>query len=83
MNHNQFKTFWNQLKAPLKAQWEKLTDDDLRHIDGDMAKFQGILDQRYGEQKKDVNTWANRRYAHWSGWYQDYEYEPVSREETT
>jgi hypothetical protein len=29
MNQEQFKAFWTQLKAPLKAKWEKITDADL------------------------------------------------------
>ena len=39
MNQEQFKAFWIQLKAPLKAKWEKITECgssggrwQLRHI---------------------------------------------------
>jgi len=34
MNQEQFGQFWTQLKAPLKAKWEKITDEDLLEIDG-------------------------------------------------
>ncbi|MGA6826087.1 hypothetical protein ACO9S2_00600 [Nitrospira sp. NS4] len=73
MNQEQFGQFWTQLKAPLKAKWEKITDEDLLEIQGDLAKFSGVLQKRYGEvQKEEVNTWANRRYSHWTGNYIGY-----------
>jgi len=34
MNHEQFKAFWTQLRAPLKAKWDKITDADLVEIEG-------------------------------------------------
>ncbi|HSN04171.1 MAG TPA: hypothetical protein VLS44_04265 [Nitrospira sp.] len=73
MNQEQFGQFWMQLKAPLKAKWEKITDEDLLEIQGDLAKFSGVIQKRYGEvQKEEVNTWANRRYSHWTGNYLGY-----------
>ncbi|MBH0200271.1 MAG: CsbD family protein [Nitrospira sp.] len=74
MNQEQFGQFWAQLKAPLKAKWDKITEEDLVEIHGDLAKFGGVLQKRYGEmQKEQVNTWANRRYSHWTGNYIGYQ----------
>lgn len=74
MNQQQFGQFWAQLKAPLKAKWDKITEEDLVEIQGDLAKFSGVLQKRYGEmQKEEVNTWANRRYSHWTGNYIGYQ----------
>lgn len=73
MNQEQFGQFWLQLKAPLRAKWEKITEEDLLEIQGDLAKFGGVLQRRYGElQKEEVSIWANRRYSHWSGNYMGY-----------
>jgi hypothetical protein len=73
MNQEQFGQFWTQLKAPLKAKWEKITEEDLGEIQGDLAKFGMVLQKRYGElQKEEVNIWANRRYSHWTGNYVGY-----------
>jgi uncharacterized protein YjbJ (UPF0337 family) len=70
MNQEQFKAFWIQLKAPLKAKWEKITDADLLEIDGNLGTFTTVLVKRYGATQNDeVNTWVNRRYSHWSGNY--------------
>jgi uncharacterized protein YjbJ (UPF0337 family) len=51
---------WHQFKGELKKQWGKFTDDDLRQIDGDMEKFQGIMQQRYADQKENVKKWAEQ-----------------------
>jgi uncharacterized protein YjbJ (UPF0337 family) len=73
MNQEQFGQFWDQLKTPLKAKWDKITDEDLTEIHGNWAQFGIILQKRYGElQKEEVTTWANRRYSHWTGNYIGY-----------
>ena len=73
MNQEQFGQFWDQLKAPLQAKWDKITDRDLFDIQGDLTKFSAVLQQRYGElHKEEVATWANRRYSHWTGNYAGY-----------
>ncbi|HXV67834.1 MAG TPA: hypothetical protein VD738_02835 [Nitrospira sp.] len=80
MNQEQFGQFWDQLKAPLKAKWEKITEQDLIDIQGDLGRFGIVLQARYGDRDKDeVSTWANRRYSHWSGNYLGYkDAEPAS-----
>lgn len=76
MNKEQFGQFWEQLKAPLKAKWVNITEEDLIEIKGDLHRFEAVLQQRYGElQKAEVALWANRRYAHWSGNYLGYKEE--------
>jgi uncharacterized protein YjbJ (UPF0337 family) len=73
MNQEQFGQFWDQLKTPLKAKWEKISDEDITEIHGNLAQFGITLQQRYGElQKEEVTTWANRRYSHWTGNYIGY-----------
>lgn len=73
MNQEQFGQFWMELKKPLKVKWDKLTDDDLIEIQGDVAKFGTVVQKRYGDtQKAEVTTWANRRYSTWSGNYVGY-----------
>jgi uncharacterized protein YjbJ (UPF0337 family) len=76
MNQEQFGQFWEQLKTPLKAKWEGITDEDLVQIKGSLDTFGTVLQKRYGELRKDqVVTWAQRRYCHWSGNYMGYKEE--------
>jgi uncharacterized protein YjbJ (UPF0337 family) len=80
MNQTQFNAFWGQLKAPLKAKWEKFTDADLLEIEGNLGTFTAVLEKRYGAtQNGEVNTWANRRYSHWSGNYTSAYADPVKK----
>jgi uncharacterized protein YjbJ (UPF0337 family) len=73
MNHEQFGQFWPQLKAPLKAKWDKITTSDLLEINGSLAHFTAVVAMHYGEAQKDeVRTWVDRRYSHWSGNYTGY-----------
>ncbi len=77
MNQEQFGQFWGQLKTPLKDYWSKITSEDLSEIQGDLGRFGAVVQKRYGEShQQDVLTWANRRYAHWSGNYIGYK-DPV------
>lgn len=73
MNQTQFQSFWKQLKAPFKQQWEQITDQDLVDIEGNLSTFNTTVETRYTQRKDEVYRWANRRYAHWSGWYEGYE----------
>jgi uncharacterized protein YjbJ (UPF0337 family) len=73
MNQEQFGQFWGQLRTPLKEKWAKVTTEDLDEIEGDLLKFDSVLQRRYGElHKEEVTTWANRRYSHWTGNYVGY-----------
>ena len=80
MNQEQFGQFWEQLRTPLHAKWEKITMEDLDEIQGDLTRFCCVRQRRYGQLHKEaVATWANRRYSHWTGNYAGYKAaEPVS-----
>jgi uncharacterized protein YjbJ (UPF0337 family) len=58
MNREQFKGMWHEFKGEVKKQWGKLTDDDLKQIEGDFEKFQGVMQKHYGDQKEKV--WTDR-----------------------
>ena len=73
MTQEQFQQFWLQLKAPLKANWDKITESDLGEIQGSLMQCGDMPQKRYGEGPKDeVSLWADRRHAHWSGNYIGY-----------
>ncbi|HKV65510.1 MAG TPA: CsbD family protein [Rhodanobacteraceae bacterium] len=48
MNDDKIKGQWKQLHGKLKAQWGKLTDDDLKVADGNVEYLAGKLQERYG-----------------------------------
>ena len=56
MNWDQIQGNWKQFTGKVKAQWGKLTDDDLTTISGKRDELAGILQERYGYAKEKVET---------------------------
>jgi uncharacterized protein YjbJ (UPF0337 family) len=54
MNWDQIKGDWKQVQGKVKAQWGKLTDDDLQVIDGKRDELAGKLQKHYGTAKEKV-----------------------------
>jgi uncharacterized protein YjbJ (UPF0337 family) len=54
MNNDIIKSNWKQASGSLKSTWGKLTDDDLQEIDGNLEKFQGKMQEKYGMAKDDA-----------------------------
>ena len=48
MNRDRIEGNWKQLSGSLKEKWGKLTDDDLKEVDGKREKLVGKLQERYG-----------------------------------
>jgi uncharacterized protein YjbJ (UPF0337 family) len=64
MNEDKLQGQWKQLAGKVKAQWGKLTDDDLTIADGDSEYLEGKLQERYGiardEAKRQVKEFSSR-----------------------
>lgn len=61
MNTDQVEGKWKQMKGALKAKWGKLTDDDLKIIEGNRDQLVGRIQERYGlardEAQRQVQEW--------------------------
>lgn len=51
MNEDIIKGKWKQLGGKVKAQWGKLTDDDLTVAEGNRDYLAGKVQERYGVAK--------------------------------
>jgi uncharacterized protein YjbJ (UPF0337 family) len=64
MNEDKVKGQWKQVAGKAKAQWGKLTDDDLQIIDGNSEYLEGKIQERYGiardDAKRQVKEFASR-----------------------
>jgi len=58
MNKDQFRGSWRQFKGEVKSRWGQFTENDLLEAEGDYDKFLGIVQKRYGDQKEEVQRWA-------------------------
>lgn len=56
MNWDQIKGKWSVYKGEIKQRWGKLTDDDLKVIEGKRDVLAGKIQERYGIAKEQVET---------------------------
>lgn len=54
MNWDRIEGNWKQFKGKVKEKWGKLTDDDLTVIAGKRDQLAGVLQNRYGIAKDEV-----------------------------
>lgn len=59
MNWDIIQGKWEQLKGSVKKEWGELTDDELTQINGDREKMAGLLQERYGWAKTEVDEKMN------------------------
>jgi uncharacterized protein YjbJ (UPF0337 family) len=55
-----FKGKWKQIRGEAKRQWGKLTDDDLRRVDGRLDRFVGVIQEKYGYSAETAQEEADR-----------------------
>ena len=72
MKGEQFNQSWGQLEGHLKKHWERLTNEDCALINGDLDRFNGVIEQRYGAISRDISQAADRWYAKRAGLYEGY-----------
>jgi uncharacterized protein YjbJ (UPF0337 family) len=64
MNWDQISGQWKQLQGEAKKKWAKLSDDDMREVEGNRDKLAGKIQERYGRSKeeaqREVDEWMER-----------------------
>ncbi|MFC3909308.1 CsbD family protein [Legionella dresdenensis] len=48
MNSDIFEGKWEEVKGKMKQAWGKLTDNDLKTIEGEHQEIYGLLQKHYG-----------------------------------
>jgi uncharacterized protein YjbJ (UPF0337 family) len=62
MNRDIIAGKWQQLMGKVKEQWGKLTDDDLKAVEGKFDKLTGLIREKYGYTKEKAEAEYNRFY---------------------
>jgi uncharacterized protein YjbJ (UPF0337 family) len=64
MNRDTLKGQWKQLRGDIKAQWGKLTDDEVTRVEGDFDQLVGRIQERYGyareQAEQELNDFLSR-----------------------
>ena len=58
MNTQTIKGDWNVLKGKLRQKWAKLTDDDLKYMQGQEEELFGRIQKRTGETREAVERYV-------------------------
>jgi len=66
MNEDIFAGQWKQMRGELKSWWGKLSDDDLDRIGGQKDKLIGLVQERYGYARDQVEQEVERRFKEYS-----------------
>ncbi|MCC5791471.1 MAG: CsbD family protein [Legionellaceae bacterium] len=54
MNRDIFEGRWEEVKGKMKQVWGKLTDDDMREIEGNHQEIFGKLQKHYGMTREEA-----------------------------
>lgn len=54
MNEEILKGKWNEIKGEILTQWGRMTDDELNQSKGNLTSIAGLIQQRYGAKKEEV-----------------------------
>jgi len=54
MNEDRIQGKWKQLSGTLKEKWGKLTEDDLKVVEGNSEYLAGKIQERYGVAKDEA-----------------------------
>jgi uncharacterized protein YjbJ (UPF0337 family) len=54
MNEDVIKGKWKEIKGEIKTLWGKVTDDELDKNTGNLESIAGIIQQRYGNKKEEI-----------------------------
>ncbi len=63
MNNDEFEGQWRQIKSQARHWWSKLTDADLKQVEGKLDNFLDILQAKYGYPRATAEAELNQRMA--------------------
>ncbi|MCM2371657.1 CsbD family protein [Aporhodopirellula aestuarii] len=58
-NREELKGHWNEVKGRLKEHWGQLTDDDLRRAEGNTEQLVGVVQEKTGATRREVENFID------------------------
>ena len=56
INREELKGHWNEVAGRLKEKWRQLTDDDLRRVEGSAERLVGMVQQKTGATRREIES---------------------------
>lgn len=66
LNEETIKGKWKEIKGEILTQWGKMSDDELDKSSGNMVSIAGLIQQRYGAKKEEVQEKLNNIFSKFS-----------------
>lgn len=63
MDAHTVNDLWDQIRAELRQQWPKLTEDELDIVDGSLEKLYGLMQEKCDMQRQDVDHYLGKLYV--------------------
>ena len=54
MNNEMIQGKWKEIKGEIITQWGKMTDDEVEQTTGNLISITGLVQQKYGEKKEEI-----------------------------
>jgi uncharacterized protein YjbJ (UPF0337 family) len=54
---------WKQIKGEIRNRWGNLTDDDFQQVKGDAEKLVGVIQEKTGQSRKEIEAFLDRAAA--------------------
>jgi uncharacterized protein YjbJ (UPF0337 family) len=51
---------WNELAGKIKERWGQVTDSDLNEVDGNFEQLVGLIQQKTGEARAEIESWLDQ-----------------------
>lgn len=67
MNEQMIKGKWNEIKGEIQKTWGNLTNDDLEKTQGNLTAIGGLIQQKYGSKKEEIQTKLDSLISNFSG----------------
>ena len=60
MNQQTLSGQWRQLRGKLQEKWGELTDDELDHVEGNVDQLIGLVQQKTGETREEIESYVDQ-----------------------
>ena len=54
---------WKQISGQIRERWGQLTDDDFQQVKGDTEKLVGVIQQKTGQSRREIEAFLDKAYA--------------------
>ena len=67
VNREQIRGHWNEVAGRLKEHWGQLTDDDLQRAEGSADQLVGVVQQKTGAARNEIEEFIDGLFSHGLG----------------